>query len=1593
MSEPRDRGIVKSQMIEAVAREGAGRDRGPVDASPERVAEFVAHYLNHVLAADLEQMDPASVAQILDSHFRLASGREPGTDLVTVTTPGSQQPWHLGESTLLQVVTDDRAFLVDSTAMEITRQGWSIRQVFHPQYMAVRGTGGELVDLVHRAAEVPGAIRESWMSFVIYPPLGESADDLAGALQSGVQEVLAEVRAATDDWKPMRGQMTSCIEQVEDSAAPDQERYAASDLLSWLLSDNFTFLGYRAYDLVDGRYQPQPGTGLGILRGDDEPADAFQAVPADADPTLVAFTKDNRRARVHRSTWLDYVGVRVLGANGQVVGERRFVGVLAAQAYDDAVTRIPALAAKLRRIIERSGYDPASYGAKAMLAAVNTYPRNELFQASPDDLYPVIEGIAGLGERRQVRLFVHRDPWGRYVSCLVYLPRDRYTTDVRVRLQDVLLRAFGGTEVDYQVQVGKSALARLYVVVQLPAGHHPEVNVPALEHELAQATRSWADRFTELVHAWPSEDRGVEFSDAYVEEFTPEQAVADLGLLNGLARDAVAVRLAPTSDSDAANLRLRLYSWSRATLPQVLPHLERLGVEVIDEWPYELRLRDQQAWLYEFGLRAERPLSQWSQQDQERFVAAFTASQSGRIEVGSLNALVTTAGLDWREVTWLRAMLRYLRQAGLPYSVEFMEAAMVANAGLAAQLVAAFRAAHEPGSQTGATQQRAAAEELLVEVEQSLDQVTSLDHDRIIRALVALQRAVVRTNAFGEPEGGALAFKLLPRELDLLPQPRPEFEIWVSCPRVEGVHLRFGKVARGGLRWSDRSEDFRTEVLGLAKAQMVKNTVIVPVGAKGGFVPRHLPDPAQDRGAWLEEGKASYRVFITSLLSLTDSIGADGQVIPPAGVVRHDPDDPYLVVAADKGTATFSDLANEVSLRRGFWLGDAFASGGSKGYDHKAMGITARGAWESVKRHFFEMGTDCQNEDFTCVGIGDMAGDVFGNGMLRSRHTRLLAAFDHRHIFIDPDPDPEASFDERQRLASLPRSSWADYNPELITAGGGVYPRTAKSVPVTEEARRALGLDPEVGTMTPTEYIHAILQAPVDLLWNGGIGTYVKGSSESHADVGDRANDAIRVNGSQVRARCAGEGGNLGWTQAGRIEYARAGGRLNTDFIDNSAGVDTSDHEVNIKILLASLVARGEITEAERDELLPQMSDEVAALVLAHNTDQNQALAMAAHRANRFTAIHEDWMRVLESDGYLDREIEQMPTSAEVRRRIKADESLVGPELATLMAWTKIWLADIVLASDLPDDPYLADRLVQYFPAQLRNRFREALPGHRLGREIITTVAVNRFVNSQGITAFHRLSSDTGAAAADVIRAQLAARAMFRVGPLEVQLGRLALPAQRLTDLRIELRHMVDRGTRWALQTQSRPLAVQAIVDQYAEPIQQVVAHLAEVLTPEGRHLYEEVRTGLEAEGVPAEIARAVAGAPFTPLAPTIASIAASRGRELLEVAADFFGIREQLGLYRFFDLAENLKRVDRWSLMAQAAVRDELLDVQAQLADEVVVAAEPGSSAEQAVARFIETRAEAARVAGLLDELAAGEPDLGRLSVAVRMLRSLLVG
>ncbi|MDN5771097.1 MAG: NAD-glutamate dehydrogenase, partial [Microlunatus sp.] len=1154
----------KTGKIDEVAERGVamGTEMG-YDA--ESVRTFLGHYFRHVDAMDIEERSVEDLLGVVTSHYRLARQRPSARATIGIATPNQPEDgWTSGGATVVQIVTDDRPFLVDSVTMEVLSQGWSIREVYHPQFFVDRDLGGTLHGILTSAQASVGAgrrdvpdqpanvVAESWMHLEILPPSGQGhPEQLTSALEQGLREVLRLVEEAVEDWDKMQVRAQETIDLLTDPQLPADrldEAEIARELMTWLADHHFTFLGYREYRVespadarsTDGgsqdgaalwqndRYLAVGSSGLGILRADADQPDAFHAYPTNDRPQLMVITKDNHKSRVHRPSYLDYVGIRLFDETGNVVGERRFLGLFSSTAYSEAVVHIPLLRQKASEVLRRSAYDESSHGGKAIIDVLDTYPRDELFQATVDELAPTVEKAAHLRERRQVRLFVRRDVYGRYLSCLVYLPRDRYTTAVRNRMQDILISRLGGSTVDFTARMTESVLARLHFVVRVPEGASiDEVDVRPLERELMLATRSWDDEFAELLSDSEHPDQlaalVTALPEGYKEDYRPHQAMLDLTALLSLPGDDDEVELAmyrPDRADDDANLRFKIFRWAETlSLSEIMPHLTLLGVDVIDERPYELAVgADRRAFVYDFGVvvpgGTEAVEKRWDNEARHQFMDAFAASYRGRSEPDLFNALVMGADLNWRQVGILRAIGRYLRQTGSTYSVAYVARALSANVDIARKLVELFETKFDPGLELSRADRADEVEDLRDTIKSALDSVASLDHDKIIRSYLAIIDAVIRTS-FYSPDRQSIALKLLPRKIPDLPQPRPAYEIFVYAPRVEGVHLRFGSVARGGLRWSDRAEDFRTEVLGLVKAQMVKNTVIVPVGAKGGFYCKQLPDPGQDREAWLAEGKACYQIFIGSLLDLTDNI-VDGEVIPPQNVVRYDGDDPYLVVAADKGTAAFSDIANAISIEHGFWLGDAFASGGSAGYDHKGMGITARGAWESVQRHFREMGIDTQTEDFTCVGIGDMSGDVFGNGMLLSEHIKLVAAFDHRHVVIDPDPDPAASWAERQRLFKLPRSSWADYDADLISAGGGIFPRTLKAVTITPEMHRVLGIDADVTELAPAELISACLRAPVDLVWNGGIGTYVKATAESHAQVGDKANDNLRVNGAEL---------------------------------------------------------------------------------------------------------------------------------------------------------------------------------------------------------------------------------------------------------------------------------------------------------------------------------------------------------------------------------------------------------------------------------------------------------------------------------------------
>ena len=1610
----------RERIAEAAAL--ADSRRGGASPDPETTRRLLKLYYRHVPADDVTDRSAADVYGAALSHYRLAASRPQGTATVRAFTPTvDEHEWSAGGHTVVEIVTDDMPFLVDSITMALTTQDRAIYVVIHPQLLVRRDVAGTLLDICDAEVSAGCAgdqLAESWMHIEIARET--DAGELAGIEQS-LTEVLRDVREVVEDWQKMRSQALRTVSDLDESPPPlpAEQVTETRELLSWLADDHFTFLGYREYLLQrlddEDVLRAVPGTGLGILRSDQDMSPSFGKLPPPVrekarEKQLMIVTKANSRATVHRPAYLDYVGIKTFDDAGEVAGERRFLGLFSSAAYTESLLRIPVLRTKAEQVLAGAGFAPQSHSGKALMDILETYPRDELFQTSVEELLPVVEAVLHLRERRQLRFFARRDTYGRYLSCLVYLPRDRYTTQVRERMQAILTRALGAASIDYTARVGESVLARLHFVVRAAPGQLlRDFDEAELEEQLAQATRSWTDDLVSALHEEFGEEEaarlarsyGRAFPEAYKEDFAARVAAADIRRLEEVGDAPLGLSLYSPVDAAQGEARFKVYRHGTPlSLSQVLPVLSSLGVEVVDERPYELARPDGRAWVYDFGLRRATAMPPGAR---ELFQDAFTAVWSGRAESDGFSALVLEAGLPWREVSVLRAYARYFRQGGSTFSQEYIETSLRANVPIVRLLVELFEARFRPAEGSDdpvalTEARRARVDELAGRVRTALDDVASLDSDRILRGYLAAILATLRTNFYVTDAAGTpkpyLSLKLDSRRVLDLPDPRPAYEVFVYSPRVEGVHLRFGPVARGGLRWSDRREDFRTEVLGLVKAQTVKNAVIVPVGAKGGFYCKSLPDAALDREAWLAEGVACYRTFIRGLLDITDNL-VDGRTVPPASVVRHDGDDSYLVVAADKGTASFSDIANEVAAEYGFWLGDAFASGGSAGYDHKAMGITARGAWESVRRHFRERGVDTQTEDFTCVGIGDMSGDVFGNGMLLSRHIRLVAAFDHRHIFLDPAPDAAASYDERRRLFDLPRSSWADYDPGLLSEGGGVYPRTRKSIAVSPQVAAVLDLDATVTALPPSELMRAILTAPVDLLWNGGIGTYVKASTESSADVGDKANDAIRVDGADLRCAAVGEGGNLGLTQLGRVEYALAGGRICTDFIDNSAGVDTSDHEVNIKILLDAVTRAGDLTDKQRRELLASMTDEVAALVLADNYGQNVALANSTAVALPLMHVHEAWVRRLEKRGLLDRALEFLPSVKDFAARRAAGVPLTAPELSVLLAYTKIVLADELLAGTLPDDPFLRSELYGYFPTQLRSTLREQMDAHPLRREIVATQVVNRLVNFAGITFFHRLSQETGATAEDLARAHAVCRQMYGADDLVARINALdsVIDAAVQTDMRLAVRTLVERATRWLVNNRRPPLDSEATVQHFGTDIQSVTRALPDVLTGISREEFDTRRDELQAAGVDSELATAVAVLPASYAALEIVEIAARDKLDAVEVARMHAVLGERLGLSELLAKIYALPREDRWQTMARATLRDDLHAAHAALTAQVLATTDADAPAQERVATW-----EAAddvlvsRASSTLEEITSSDDsDLARMSVGLRVVRTLL--
>ncbi|MGV9766268.1 NAD-glutamate dehydrogenase [Micromonospora tulbaghiae] len=1557
------------------------------------------------------------------AHRDLAQQRVPGELKLRIHEPDAEQ-----HHTVVEIVTDDMPFLVDSVTALLNSRHLDVHLLVHPLVVVRREPLGRLTEVsadVEPDDAIAGDLVESWMRIEIDPVRDPAEREM---LRRELQRVLTDVREAVEDWPKMRQRALALADELAAARTsdnrppvPEKDITDSVELLRWLAHDHFTFLGYREYRLVDtdGARGGQAleavlGTGLGILRSDSPEARSLNSMTPEAhekvlEKRLLIITKANSRATVHRSAYLDYIGFKIFNEAGEVVGERRFLGLFSTAAYRTSVQELPVVRRKVAEVLDRSGLSLRSHSGKDLLQILETYPRDELFQIKTDDLYHAVIGVLRMAGRRQLRVFLRRDAYGRFISCLIYLPRDRFTTQNRLRMQDILLRELNGVGVDYTTRVTESMLARVHFIVRTDPNNPPgDIDADLLAEELADATRLWDDDYRLVLERKLGDEQAkhlfARYADAFPEGYkdghTPYEAMKDLAKLElleepgqlemHLFRKQAPPRpyAARAADADEAmDVRFKVYRYGEPMmLSAVLPVLHSLGVKAVDEHPYEVERVDGRIWLYDFGL--ELPERHQDLAEVRPHVEnAFAAAWRGEAEVDGFNELVLRAGLTWRQVVVLRAYAKYLRQAGTVFSQEYMEQTFIAYPQIAELLVRLFETRFAPGATT-LDERRQRSGELVDAIGEALDEVASLDQDRILRSYLTLIQATLRTSFYQKPVGGRpkpyVALKLDPQAIPDLPAPRPKFEIFVYSPRFEGVHLRYGPVARGGLRWSDRREDFRTEVLGLVKAQMVKNAVIVPVGAKGGFVLKQKPG---DR----DEAVICYKEFVSALLDVTDNI-VSGEIVPPEDVVRHDGDDPYMVVAADKGTATFSDIANEISEAHNFWLGDAFASGGSAGYDHKKMGITARGAWESVKRHFRELGHDTQTQDFTVAGVGDMSGDVFGNGMLLSQHIRLVAAFDHRHIFLDPDPDSARSFAERKRLFDMPRSSWEDYDRELISEGGGIYPRTAKSVPVSPQVRAVLGLDEDVTQLSPQELMKAILTAPVDLFWNGGIGTYVKASSQTNAEVGDKSNDAIRVDGKGLRCRVVGEGGNLGFTQHGRIEYASTGGRIYTDFIDNAAGVDCSDHEVNIKILLNTAVADGELDRPERDELLAQMTDEVADLVLRDNYDQARALNNAQAQAASLLPVHRRMISELERSGALDRALEALPSDEELA--VRTESGLTAPEFAVLLAYVKIVLEREIVGEGLADEEWTTDVLVNYFPTPLRQRFADRMGRHRLRRDIVTTVLVNEAINRGGISFVFRVVEETAASAADVLRAYVVVREVFGLRDLWDAVEALdnKVSPELQTAVYLDTRRLLDRAVRWLVTNRRSPIDVPAEIARLRDGVARLLPDLEHRFWGTERDAIAAHIESLVGRGLPRDLAEQATRLMYSFGLLDIVETAQATGRDVSEVASVYFVLSDRFRVDALLSKISLLPREDRWQTLARMALRYDLYAALAALTAEVLGSTREDVPPVERVQEWEQANAtsihRAHRAMGEFDESRA---DLSALSVLLRQIRTLV--
>ena len=1555
------------------------------------LADFLLRYYRELPDEDADErrLDDAYAAAV--THLLLGRVRAPGDVLVRVLSPKADRDGWRTERSVLMFVTDDVPFLVDTVRMVLDRHGLGIHLLVHPMLPIVRNEEHEIIGFADENGDPGGsAAIEAWTLV----ELDRCAPDIEAQLEADVADAIGEVVRVVGDFEEMRSRITSV-----DNGDP---------LLAWLANQHFVFLGAASYDRSvedDGSVQLsfRPGSELGDYRPEARLNPRTPYPPSKPGDDEIAIARTDAIATVHRPARMTCIMVRPAAEGGRV--EHRFIGLLGSGAYRESVFAIPTVCDRANEVLDAAGVTEVSHTGRAIKNVVETLPRDIVFELDSQALAELVLDIVGLQERRIVRVFDVAEPVGPWTTVFVYVPRARFDSELPERVRLLVERHYSSESRDLQTLLGSSSLARITMTVRA----RERIDLERLAEAVDHLSMTWDERaqsvicarigdvagrrlFGQVRHAIPGDYRA---------RVVPEESAGDLISVAQLldvdpdSSESLVTSLGRSVDAPPGHWRFRVFRRGRAsTIAELVPLLDHLGLHAVDERPYVFEYPDGPVHLYDIGVRVDDAAGfdhRRDERQQAEVREAFAGLFSGTIEADRLNRLIISANLDRRQVAVLRTYLRYLHQAGTSYGRSYVEQAVVRQSELAGVLARLFDERFDPALDDTGREDRVAA--LRDEAIAILDAIPSLDDDRICRAVLTLIDATLRTNAFQHDDRGAfadeIAMKLNPQGIHFLPEPRPMFEIFVCSPWVEGVHLRAGRVARGGLRWSDRPEDFRTEILGLVKAQMVKNAVIVPVGAKGGFVIKQSTAPPSDRDAVRAEGIDRYRRFVTALLAVTDNLGGPG-VVHPSECVIYDDDDPYLVVAADKGTATFSDIANELAIEAGFWLGDGFASGGSHGYDHKAMGITARGAWESVRRHARVIGKDVDVDQLSVVGVGDMSGDVFGNGMLLSQHLKLVAAFDHRHVFLDPDPDPAASYAERARLFNLARSSWADYDAELISAGGGVYPRSAKSIVITDEVRAALALDERVVALRPDDLISAILRAPVDLLWNGGIGTYVKASTESHESVGDRTNDSLRVDASELRCRIVGEGGNLGLTQLARVEYAVGGGLIYADAIDNSAGVDCSDHEVNIKIALDQLVRDGDLTVKQRNDLLVEMTDEVAELVLDDNRAQTLALMIARTQSLPMVNVHARYLETLENDGVLDRSLEYLPTDKQIAERQAAGSGLRAPEFAVMIAYTKNVDVQEILATDLPDSVVLDPDLLAYFPSALRERFPDALRVHRLRREIIATGLVNNMVNLGGISFDHRMTEDSGAAVSDVARAFIASRNIFRITGLWREIDDLGTTISLDTqiDLLLEVRRMSERGTTWLLRHFPPPMHIDTAIATFNDGIDFLAGSIESLMGERIAADIERVRQARIEEGVPADLAARSARWPWLHLGFDMVHLALGEHCDVAVAATTYGAVFEAFDIGWLWNGIGALPRSDRWQTQARSSMRDDLMNVLAELTRSVMRSAHGSpdewiEAHERAVGRTIAMHQEIRRAESF---------DLTTLSVALRQLRNLTI-